>query len=133
MLTRAWIPRHVEVATLHVRNIPMWWKLGIQIEKLLYTLVQYVAEGKKMMTTMTTTTATTTASTTTSTVIAASQAAVFGAIGVVILIGLLIAKELLSASENKKAQLLGRFTSIAINPLMVAFLCIVILKVTEVL
>jgi len=86
-----------------------------------------------MMTTVTTATATTTASTTTATVVAASHAAVFGAIGVVILIGLLIAKELLSASENKKAQLLGRFTSIAINPLMVAFLCIVVVKVVGIL
>ena len=81
-----------------------------------------------MITTITTTTATTT-----STVIAASHAAVFGAIGVVVLIGLLIAKELLSASENEKAQLLGRFTSIAINPLMVAFLCIVAVKVVGIL
>jgi hypothetical protein len=40
---------------------------------------------------------------------------------------------LLSASENEKAQLLGRFTSIAINPLMVVFLCIVAVKVVEVL
>jgi hypothetical protein len=95
--------------------------------------VQYAVEGKKMMTTVTTATATTTASTTTSTVVAASHAAVFGAIGVVILIGLLIAKELLSASENKKAQLLGRYTSIAINPLMVAFLLIVGVKVLVIL
>ena len=82
-----------------------------------------------MMTTITTT-ATASAS---ATVVAASHAAVFGAIGVVVLIGLLIAKELLSASENEKAQLVGRFTSIAINPLMVAFLCIVAVKVVGIL
>jgi hypothetical protein len=80
-----------------------------------------------MLTTITTTT------TTTTTVVAAGQIAVFGAIGVVILIALLIAKELLSASENEKALLLGRITSVAINPLLFAFLCIVTVKVLEVL
>jgi hypothetical protein len=79
-----------------------------------------------MLTTITTTTTTTTA-------VAASQAAVFGAIGVVVLIALLIAKELLSASENEKALLLGRVTSVAINPLLFAFLTIVAVKVLEVL
>ena len=79
------------------------------------------------------TTITTTTTTTTTTVVAVSQAAVFGAIGVVILIALLIAKELLSASENEKAMLLGRITGIAINPLLFSFLTIVIVKVLEVL
>ena len=80
-----------------------------------------------MLTTITTTT------TTTTTVVTISQAAVFGAIGVVVLIALLIAKELLSASENEKALLLGRVTGIAINPLLFAFLTIVAVKVMEVL
>ncbi|MCW3132985.1 MAG: hypothetical protein N2V78_01445 [Methanophagales archaeon] len=76
----------------------------------------------------------TTITTTTTTVVApASQAAVFGAIGVVVLIALLIAKELLSASENERALLLGRVTSVAINPLLFAFLTIVVVKVLEVL
>jgi len=66
-------------------------------------------------------------------VVAASQAAVFGAIGVVVLIALLIAKELLSASENEKAMMLGRITGVAINPLLFAFLCLVVVKVLEVL
>jgi len=66
-------------------------------------------------------------------VAAASQVAVFGAIAVVILISLLIAKELLSASENEKAMLLGRITGIAINPLLFSFLTIVMVKVLEVL
>ena len=82
-----------------------------------------------MLTTITTTTTTTT----TTTVVAASQVAVFGAIGVVVLIVLLIAKELLSACENEKAMLLGRITSVAINPLLFSFLCIVAVKVLEVL
>jgi hypothetical protein len=71
--------------------------------------------------------------TTTTTVVAISQAAVFGAIGVVVLIALLIAKELLNASENEKAMLLGRITGIAIYPLLFAFLTIVAVNVLEVL
>ena len=90
-----------------------------------------------MLTTITTTTtATTTATTiatTTATTTALGHIAVFGAVGVVILIALLIAKELLTASENEKAQLVGRFTSIAINPLMVVFVIIVGIKIIEVL
>ena len=76
---------------------------------------------------------TTITTTTTTTVVAMSHAAVFGAIGVIILIALLIAKELLSASENEKAMLLGRITGVAINPLLFAFLTIVAVKVLEVL
>ncbi len=100
------------------------------IPKSLYTSsTQQIMQAKyKMLTTITTTT-----TTTTTTVVAASQAAVFGVIGVVVLIALLIAKELLSASENEKAMLLGRITSVAINPLLFAFLCIVTVKVLEVL
>jgi len=72
---------------------------------------------------------TTITTTTTTTVVAMSQAAVFGAIGVVVLIALLIAKELLSASENEKALLLGRITGVAIYPLLFAFLTIVAVAV----
>lgn len=87
-----------------------------------------------MMTTITTATATTaTTATATATAVAVSQAAVFGAIGVVVLIGLLIAKELLSASENEKAKRLGRVTSVAINPLLFAFSIIVSIKIMLVL
>ena len=88
----------------------------------------------------TTTTATTVASATTASgigIVAASSslghAAEFGAISIAILIALLIAKELLSASENEKAQLIGRFTSIAINPLMFTFVLVVAIKVLEIL
>jgi len=70
---------------------------------------------------------------TTTTVVTLGQAAVFGAIGVVVLIALLIAKELLGASENKKAVRLGRIASAAINPLLFAFLATVGLKVLEAL
>ena len=75
----------------------------------------------------------TTTTTTTTTVVAIGQAAVFCAIGVVVLITLLIAKELLSASENEKVMLLGRITGVAIYPLLFAFLVIVLNTVLEVL
>lgn len=78
-----------------------------------------------MLTTITTTTITTT-------IVALSQAAVFGAISVVVLIALLIAKELLSASENEKALLLGRVTGVAIYPLLFVFLTIVAVAVIQV-
>lgn len=75
----------------------------------------------------------TTVTTTTTTVVTISQAAVFGAIGVVVLIALLIAKELSSASENRKALFLGRIASVIILPLLFAFLMIVFVKVMVVL
>jgi hypothetical protein len=80
-----------------------------------------------MLTTITTTT------TTTTTVVALTHAAVFGAIGVAALITLLIAKELSSASENRKALFLGRIITVTIHPLLFAFLMIVMVKVIEVL
>jgi len=51
------------------------------------------------------------------TAVAVSQAAVFEAIGVIVLIGLLIAKELLllSASGSEKAKRFGRVASVAID------------------
>ncbi len=67
--------------------------------------------------------------TTTTAVVALTQAVVFGAIGVVVLIALLIAKELLSASENEKALILGRVTGVAIYPLLFAFAVIVAVAV----
>jgi len=48
------------------------------------------------------------------TAVAVSQAAVFGAIGVIVLIRLLIAKVLLSASGSEKAKRFGRVASVAI-------------------
>jgi hypothetical protein len=47
------------------------------------------------------------------TAVAVSQAAVFGAIGVNVLIGLLMAKALLSASGSEKARRFGRVASVA--------------------
>lgn len=102
-----------------------------------------------MLTTITTTTTTTT----TATAVGVSQAAVFGAIGAVILIVLLIAKELLSSydyeSEGKsgraeevegvfvdthaKVKSLATSLSAAIYPLLFSFALTVFVKVVEVL
>ena len=71
--------------------------------------------------------------TTTTTTAAISQTAVFSAIGVVVLITLLITKELSSASENGKALLLSRITTVSIHPLLFAFLIIVFVRVITVL
>jgi uncharacterized membrane protein len=91
-----------------------------------------------MLTTVTTTTTTATAA-------GVSQAAVYGAIGVCILIMLLIAKELLSAygeeGEGKgeirgkdiSAKSLAMNLNAAIYPLLFSFSLIVVVKVMEVL
>lgn len=95
-----------------------------------------------MLTTITTTTTTTTA-----TAGGVSQATVCGAIGVVILIVLLIAKELLSSHEDEnevteevksevmdiRAKSLATNLSVAIYPLLLNFALIVTTKVLEVL
>ncbi|RLF39936.1 MAG: hypothetical protein DRN12_06290 [Thermoplasmata archaeon] len=78
-----------------------------------------------MLTTITTTTVTTTAT--------LSYITFLGTLAVIALILLLIAKELLGAIENEKAYMLGRYTSIAINPLLFTFIWIVTLKVIEVI
>ena len=91
------------------------------------------------------TTVTTTTTTTTATAVGVSQAAVYGAIGVCILIMLLIAKELLSAygeeSEGKgeirgrdiSAKSLAMNLNAAICPLLFSFSLIVVVKVLVVL
>ncbi len=103
-----------------------------------------------MLTTITTTTTTTTAATAVGGV---SQATVYGAIGVVILIVLLIAKELLSSygaeregesegveeekgeimDSNRMANSLATNLSVAIYPLLFSFALLVAMKVMEVL
>jgi hypothetical protein len=106
-----------------------------------------------MTTTTTTMLATTTTTTATATAVGIAHAAVFGAIGVVILIMLLIAKELLSAygeecegaseraeeaegifvDSHSKAKMLAKTLSAAIYPLLFSFTLIVIVKIMEVL
>jgi hypothetical protein len=89
---------------------------------------------------MISTVTTTTAVTTTATAIAVAHAAIYGAIGVCILILLLIAKELLSAYGEEGAtacrhvtKMLARDLSAAIHPLLFCFIIIVAVKVLEVL
>jgi hypothetical protein len=110
-----------------------------------------------MISTVTTTTTTTTTTATTATAIGGSHAAVFGALGVVILIILLIAKELLSAygeegevkrSSGRAAEgtegdatvdmcimvkSLARNISAAVYPLLFCFALIVVVTVMGVL
>ena len=77
---------------------------------------------------------TTITTTTTTTVVALTQAATLGAIGVVILITLLIAKELLNSYEGgRRAKFLARSVNAAIYPLLFAFATIVLVKVLQVL
>jgi hypothetical protein len=104
-----------------------------------------------MLTSITTTTTTTT--TTTATAVGGSSGAVFGALGVMTLIILLIAKELLSAYRDERGRERGRAEeadvvlvdttaktkslatnlSAAIYPLLFSFALIVVVKVLEVL
>lgn len=94
-------------------------------------------------------TTTTTTTTTTATAIGVSQAAIYGALGVVILIVLLTAKELLGSYGDEgeateeakgdftaahiKAKLLATNLNSAIYPLLFCFSLIVVMKVLEVL
>ncbi|RLG33063.1 hypothetical protein DRN80_05245 [Methanosarcinales archaeon] len=78
-----------------------------------------------MISTITTTTTTTAAT--------ISQATVFGAISVAVLISLLIVKELLDASANERAMFLGKIVSVAVYPLLFTFLTIIVMKVLEVI
>ncbi len=70
----------------------------------------------------------TTITTTTTTTAAIGQAAIFSAFAVAVLITLLIAKELLSASGSEKAMFFSRIVAAAINPLIFVFLAIVTVK-----
>ncbi|MEA1945401.1 MAG: hypothetical protein U9N07_08775 [Euryarchaeota archaeon] len=62
-----------------------------------------------------------------------SYTATLGAIGTVLLINLLIAKELSDSHGGVRSQRLARNIMIAITPLLFAFLMIVAVKVVEVL
>ena len=91
--------------------------------------------NEEMITTVTTTT-TTVVSTSTSTVVSTSTAGVvasLGILGVIILILLLIAKELLSSHGDKKISFLANNLNIAIVPLLVMFGTIVFTKITSLL
>ena len=70
---------------------------------------------------------------TATTTMTANSTPVLGAVSLLVLIILLIAKELLSASKNNKTRLLAKNVDIVVNPLLFVFLCIVAIKVLEVL
>jgi hypothetical protein len=70
---------------------------------------------------------------TVSTVSTVTLAGSFAVIGVLVLIGLLVQKELTTSTSNVRVQRLGKYVNIGIAPLLVAFVLIVITKVMEVL
>jgi hypothetical protein len=70
---------------------------------------------------------------TTSTVSAVTVAGSLAIFGIVILLGLLVQKELVSAYESKRAANLRNILNIGIIPLLIAFVLVVISKVVEVL
>jgi hypothetical protein len=73
---------------------------------------------------------------TTATVSTVTTAAIAGSvalIGIIVLFGLLLQKEVTTASPGDRMKKLGKSLNIAIIPLLIAFILIVISKVTEVL
>lgn len=73
---------------------------------------------------------------TTTTVSTVTTVALSGALALVAVVALLlflIQKEILSASENARAQALSRALNIAIYPLLLSFVFIAVVKVAEVL
>ena len=73
---------------------------------------------------------------TTSTVTTVTTAAIAGSvalIGILILFGLLVQKEVTTASNENRLKKLGKALNIAIIPLLIAFILIVIFRVSEVL
>jgi hypothetical protein len=74
-------------------------------------------------------TVTTSTVTTVTTALAGSVALV----GILILFGLLVQKEVTTASSENRLRKLGKALNIAIIPLLIAFLLMVIFRVAEVL
>jgi hypothetical protein len=70
---------------------------------------------------------------TTSTIATASLAGSFALIGVVVLLILLVQKEIAAGSESKQLSRFSKALNISILPLSIAFILIVIVKVSEVL
>jgi hypothetical protein len=57
----------------------------------------------------------------------------FALIGMLVLVGLLIQKELISASDDSRLQQLSRVMDVGILPLLLAFVLIVSIKIVEAL
>ena len=73
---------------------------------------------------------------TTSTVSTATATAITGSltiIGVIVLLALLVQKELFSSSENKQSVRFSQVLNIALPAMLIAFVMIVISKITEIL
>jgi hypothetical protein len=70
---------------------------------------------------------------TTSTVSTITMAGSFALIGILVLFGLLIQKELASASDNPKLKKLGRAVNFAIIPLLIVFAMVVVHQVINTL
>ena len=69
---------------------------------------------------------------TTSTVTVTALASSLAVIGVIVLIGLLIQKELFSSSERKASSRVNMALNIALPPMIIAFVLIVISKIAQV-
>ena len=73
---------------------------------------------------------------TTSTVSTATATAITGSltiIGVIVLLALLVQKELFSSSENKQSVRFSQVLNIALPAMLIAFVMIVISKISEIL
>ena len=79
------------------------------------------------------TTITTSTVTTVTTIAAMGLTATISIAAVVALIGFLTTKELVSANLSRSSQLMARFFSVGILPMVMAFAVIVAVKIAEVL
>ncbi len=70
---------------------------------------------------------------TTATVSTLTLAGSFAMLGIVMLLGLLVQKEISANSDNKRAKRLAKALNIAIVPLLIVFALIVASKVIQVL
>ncbi len=70
---------------------------------------------------------------TTATVSTLTLAGSFAMLGIVMLLGLLVQKEISANSDNKRAKRLAKVLNIAIVPLLIVFALIVASKVIQVL
>jgi hypothetical protein len=70
---------------------------------------------------------------TTTTVTTVAVGSSFVIIGVLVLLGLLIQKELTTASANDRIKLFGKILNIGIFPLLIAFIMFVVAKVVDVI
>ena len=70
---------------------------------------------------------------TTSTVSTVTLAGSFALIGILILLGLLIQKELSSATTSSRFKKLDKVLNIGIAPLLIVFILVLVTKVVEVL